>query len=1590
MRHARSPRNRFETIGVALTTALALAAVPATVVATGTAALAADTTLVSTDFTDGTLGGWTQSGGPTLSFVDVDGNQALQVANRTEDFDGIQTPAGLFADVEPGTVLTLSMRAKLAPETVGSAGVRLVVKPAYSWVGNTTMTADAWTTVTGTYAVPADADPAQLQVYIGTGALDGPYTYLVDDIAITAPASSTETTLVSTDFTDGTYADWAASGGATLSVVDVEGNPALQVADRTEDFDGIQTAAGLFADVEPGTVLTLSMRARLAPETVGSAGVRLVVKPAYSWVGNTTMTADAWTTVTGTYEVPADAVPAELQVYIGTGALDGPYTYLVDDITITAPAGDGPGETPDVLPGGALNPTTTPVSAAQGTGNRSALTFDDGPNGADTTELLDFLAAKDIQATFCVIGQNVQAPGGADLLKRIVADGHTLCNHGTSYDVLDGTQAEVAQDLADNLTIIRTALGNPSAQVPFFRAANGVWTTANQNAAVALGMQPLAVINTISDWETQDEATLTANLRAAMKPGEVVLLHDGGGSRAGTVAAAKTVIQERLDEGWTFTLPAVTLAPSQPPGTAVISADFEDGLQGWVPRATGDGQGTLAVTGELAHGGAQSALLTARTSQGHGIGFDATGVLIPGTSYEYSAWVRFAPGQTGDEIWLSLARTVGESTSYDTLKQFTGISNSEWVEVTGTFQMAAADSALLYFETPWENGDPGNTSDFLVDDIVVKVQDPLQVQDLAPIKDSVDFPVGAAIDSREQTGAQSELLLRHFDQVTSENYMKPEAWYDAEGTFTPHPEADAIMQYAQDNGIAVYGHTLAWHSQTPAWFFQDEAGAPLTTSEADQQVLRDRLRTHIHAVAQHLSDTYGAFGSDTNPLVAFDVVNEVVSDSGEFADGLRRSEWYRILGEEFIDLAFQYADESFNDEFAAAGADRPITLFINDYNTEQGGKQVRLHALVERLLERGVPVDGVGHQFHVSLAMPVSALETALTAFEDLPVVQAVTELDVTTGTPVTDGKLVEQGYYYRDAFRVFRAHAESLFSVTVWGLTDGRSWRSDAGAPLVFDDLLQAKPAYYGIVDGELPARQRAANVFAEDVPLSDETSDVRWSQLPLNVLDDSTAFQLRWAPDNLTAYVTVDDATAEATDAIEIAYAGQTVTFGRDGSGDVDGVVTERDGGYDAVVKLPLATPVAEGGTVPFDLRVTDGADTVAWNTPGATGTLTLVEALSYAEVPSVATAPTIDGDTDASWSDAVSVRTDKQTNGTGGATAEVRTLWKDNTLFVLAEVTDPVVDVTGSDPWIQDSVEIYVDAGNYKNGSYRYDDTQIRISATNVVSFGTGDEAFQQNRLVSATRLTDTGYVVEASISLLEDGGAGSFQGVDFQVNDASNGARTSIHNWADPTGAGYQSTARWGVLQLVEAGVPSSATTLTAAPSSQVFGSSSRVTLTATVTADVPVAGPVEFVAGDTVLGTATLRNGSASLRLPGSTPAGSYEVVARFAGDDTVAGSESAAVTVVVEKVTTTTGLTVTRGFLFIPSVAFVTVATNNGRVPSGTVEIREGTKVVKRLNVVLGIAIGTVPSGKHTYTATFVPSDTANVSPSTSAPVKTR
>ena len=114
---------------------------------------------------------------------------------------------------------------------------------------------------------------------------------------------------------------------------------------------------------------------------------------------------------------------------------------------------------------------------------------------------------------------------------------------------------------------------------------------------------------------------------------------------------------------------------------------------------------------------------------------------------------------------------------------------------------------------------------------------------------------------------------------------------------------------------------------------------------------------------------------------------------------------------------------------------------------------------------------------------------------------------------------------------------------------------------------------------------------------PVVGATTALAWRQLPLHAIEDSARFQLRWEPDHLSVYVDVDDASIDGTDALEFEYAGETVTFGRNGTGDVNGVVQERTGGYSAVVRLPLA---AAGRRRVTHSSSTSGSSTAA--TPSA----------------------------------------------------------------------------------------------------------------------------------------------------------------------------------------------------------------------------------------------------------------------------------------------------------------------------------------------------------------------------------------------------
>ena len=196
-----------------------------------------------------------------------------------------------------------------------------------------------------------------------------------------------------------------------------------------------------------------------------------------------------------------------------------------------------------------------PVRRAEGTGRVAALTVDDGPAGAVTEDLLDLLAELALPATFCLVGQCLADPGAPRLVRRMVAEGHVLANHAmTLADLGTWEAARVEADLRATTTAIRAAAGDPAAPVPFFRAPNGSWGV-SAAVAVRLGMRPLAVAHTIDDWRTQDVTDLVSHLRAALTPGELLVVHDGGGDRRGTVAALRQLLPEWVAEGWSFTRP---------------------------------------------------------------------------------------------------------------------------------------------------------------------------------------------------------------------------------------------------------------------------------------------------------------------------------------------------------------------------------------------------------------------------------------------------------------------------------------------------------------------------------------------------------------------------------------------------------------------------------------------------------------------------------------------------------------------------------------------------------------------------------------------------------------------------------------------------------------------------------------------------------------------------------------------------------------------------------------------------------------------------------------------------------------------------
>jgi endo-1,4-beta-xylanase len=315
------------------------------------------------------------------------------------------------------------------------------------------------------------------------------------------------------------------------------------------------------------------------------------------------------------------------------------------------------------------------------------------------------------------------------------------------------------------------------------------------------------------------------------------------------------------------------------------------------------------------------------------------------------------------------------------------------------------------------------------------------------------FRIGAAVNPITLV-AQRELLARHFNSVTAENEMKFERLHPEEDRYT-FADADRLIDFAVAHGMGIRGHTLVWHNQTPRWVFENSDG-----STVGRETLLARMQAHIETVVSRYKGVIGAW----------DVVNEAVSDkSGEW---LRPSKWLDIAGEDFIAHAFEYAH----------AADPDALLFYNDYNESVPEKREKIYRLIQSLIEKGVPIHGIGLQAHWNLAHPSSDdIREAIERYASLGLKLHITELDVSMflhedrRTDLAEpeaGMLERQAERYGQIFRLFREYAEHIESVTFWGAADDYTWldnfpvRGRKNWPFLFDADYQPKSAFQEVIE--------------------------------------------------------------------------------------------------------------------------------------------------------------------------------------------------------------------------------------------------------------------------------------------------------------------------------------------------------------------------------------------------------------------------------------------------------------------------------------------------------------------------------------------
>jgi len=264
-----------------------------------------------------------------------------------------------------------------------------------------------------------------------------------------------------------------------------------------------------------------------------------------------------------------------------------------------------------------------------------------------------------------------------------------------------------------------------------------------------------------------------------------------------------------------------------------------------------------------------------------------------------------------------------------------------------------------------------------------------------------------------------------FNLVTPENSMKMDVVNPSPGRYQ-FADTDNLVEFAKQNDMAIHGHPILWHRQLPEWI---------------QNVAPEELEGHMREYIHRSMIRY------ENDIELWDVVNEPVGDNGGFRDSI----WFQAMGESYLDIAFLQA---------RASAPNGI-LLLNDFDIAfDGPKADTLFNILNGLIEREVPIDGVGFQLHVFDEFnEFDEVRDNFQRVADLDLDIYITELDVALSG---NNNLQTQSNVYAELVTICLEQPRCK-AIQTWGFTDQYSFRENF-LPLMLDKSYQPKPAYEAI----------------------------------------------------------------------------------------------------------------------------------------------------------------------------------------------------------------------------------------------------------------------------------------------------------------------------------------------------------------------------------------------------------------------------------------------------------------------------------------------------------------------------------------------